>query len=179
MSVLTIVLLVLVILIALLLIIASVSSKEYVIEEEITIGQPVQKLYDYLRHLKNQDYYSKWVMMDPQAKKEYTGTDGTVGFIASWDSENKQVGKGAQEIIQLKEGERIDLEVRFEKPFKATAYAYFLIQPANGGQSKVIWGFRGTRNLLMKVMHLLINMKKMIGNDLATGLRNLKTVMEK
>jgi hypothetical protein len=26
-------------------------------------------------------------------KKEYTGTDGTVGFISAWDSENKELGR--------------------------------------------------------------------------------------
>jgi hypothetical protein len=33
-------------------------------------------------------------MMDPNAKMEYKGTDGTVGFISAWDSKIKYVGKG-------------------------------------------------------------------------------------
>ena len=40
------------------------------------------------------DYYSKWVMTDPNKRMTYTGTDGTEGFAAAWDSNIKQAGKG-------------------------------------------------------------------------------------
>jgi len=34
----------------------------------------------------------------------YTGNDGTVGFVLAWDSTNKSVGKGEQEITNVEEG---------------------------------------------------------------------------
>ena len=37
-------------------------------------------------------------MMDRNVKKSFKGTDGTVGFVAAWDSDNKKVGKGEQEV---------------------------------------------------------------------------------
>jgi hypothetical protein len=112
-------------------------------------------------------------------KRDYKGTDGTAGFIYFWDSENKQVGKGEQEIIKITEGERIDYEIRFIKPFAGTSSSYMATEPVSPGQTKVIWVFKGMRNYPMKIMHLLLNLKKMLGKDLATGLATLKTVLEK
>ena len=46
-------------------------------------------------------------------------------------------------------------------------------------QTKVKWGFNGKMNYPMNLMLVLMNMDAMIGKDLATGLQNLKAVLEK
>lgn len=109
---------VIVILIAILLVVALFVSKEYSVEREVTINKPKGEVFTYVKNLKNQDRYNKWVMMDPKVKRDYRGSDGTVGFVATWDSDNSDVGKGEQEIKNITEGQRMDMEVRFEKPLK-------------------------------------------------------------
>src|SRR5690348_10023775 len=84
--------------IVLLLIIAIFLKKEYTVERSITINKPKQQIFDYVKLLKNQDNFSAWAKLDPNMKKEYHGTDGTVGFVSAWDSDKKDVGKGEQEI---------------------------------------------------------------------------------
>jgi predicted small secreted protein len=79
-------------LIALMLIVALFLKKEYNLHREIIINKPVKEVFDYLKHIKNQDRFSKWVMTDPDMKKTYKGTDGTVGFVYAWDSTNKRAG---------------------------------------------------------------------------------------
>jgi hypothetical protein len=79
--------------VALFLIIALLTRKEYTVKREITINAPLQKVFDYLKYLKNQDNYNKWVMVDPAMKKDYKGTDGTEGFIYAWNG-NKKAGEG-------------------------------------------------------------------------------------
>lgn len=122
MNILIIILAIIASLIAIILIAALFIKKEYTIEREVAINKPKQEVFSYIRFLKNQDHYSKWVMTDPAMKKEFKGTDGTVGFVYAWDG-NKKAGKGEQEIMKITEGERIDIEVRFVKPFEATAAA--------------------------------------------------------
>ncbi|MBA2761849.1 MAG: polyketide cyclase, partial [Segetibacter sp.] len=61
MNTLKIILLVILIIIAIPLIIALFVSKEYNIEREITINKPKQEVFNYVKNLKNQDNYSKWV----------------------------------------------------------------------------------------------------------------------
>jgi uncharacterized protein YndB with AHSA1/START domain len=154
-------------------------KKEYAVEREVTINKPKQEVFDYLKFLKNQDNYSVWATMDPKMKKEYRGTDGTVGFVSAWDSEKGDVGKGEQEIKKITEGERIDFELRFMKPFESTEPAYMITESTADNQTKVKWGFSGKMKYPMNLMLLCMNMEEMIGKDLETGLNNLKTTLEK
>ena len=165
--------------IALLLITALFTKKEYAVEREVTINKPKSAVFEYIKQLKNQDSYSVWATRDPNMKKEFKGLDGTVGFVSSWDSEKKEVGKGEQEIKKIAEGERIDFELRFIKPFEATDNAYMVTESAGDNQTKVKWGFNGKMKYPMNLMLLFVNMDEMLGKDLATGLSNLKTQLEK
>ncbi len=165
-------------LIALVLIVALFVKKEYTIEREVTIAKPKQEVFDYIKLLKNQANYSVWVKKDPNAKMEYKGTDGTVGFVSSWDG-NSDVGKGEQEIKKITEGERIDLGLHFIEPMEGVADAYFATTAIDSSQTKVKWSFHNKVKYPFNIICLFMDMDKMIGNDLAGGLTNLKTVLEK
>ncbi len=145
---------------------------------EIVINKPNAEVFNYIKHLKNQDNYSKWGSMDPNMKKDYRGTDATVGFVSAWEG-NKKVGTGEQEIKGIEEGRKLDTELRFVKPFKSVAQSSMTTQAVDNNSTKVSWGFEGNMNYPMNVMKLFMNMEKAIGNDFAIGLSNLKTVLEK
>ena len=164
-------------LITLLLIIALFIKKEYVIKRKIVINKSSEEVYKYIKFLRNQENYSKWVMADPGMKKEFTGTDGNTGFVYAWDSENKNVGKGEQEIIRLAEGERVDSEIRFIKPFEGIATTSMLIEPASERQTRVIWSMSGKNNYPMNLM--IPFMDNLLGKDLQMSLDNLKSILEK
>lgn len=178
MSILAIILLALGLIVVLILVVASFSSNEYSIERAITINKPKHDVFGFIMLLKNQDLYNKWVMTDPGMKKEYRGIDGTVGFVYAWDSNNKQVGKGEQEIKNIVEDERLDCEVRFIKPFEGVAKVTMITEFATGNNTKLKWVFSGLRNYPMKIMHLVLNLQKMLAKDLETSLNNLKKVLE-
>lgn len=171
------ILIVVVIIIAIVLIAALFVKKDYTIEQEITINKPKQEVFDYVKYLKNQDNYSKWVMLDPAMKKDFRGTDGTVGFVYAWDSQNKNAGKGEQEISSLKEGQEVNMEVRFERPFKNTANTFITTQAVSPTETKVRWGMRGKNSYPMNLMNVFI--PGILGKDLATSLATLKGILEK
>lgn len=164
--------------IALLLITALFVGKEYAVEREVIINKPKAEVFAYVKMLKNQDNFSVWAQMDPDMIKEYRGTDGTVGFVSAWDSQKEDVGKGEQEIKNIVEGERLDFELRFLKPFEATDNAYMVTETAGENQTKVKWGFNGAMPYPMNLMLLGMDMEKMIGGDLQAGLDNLKNSLE-
>jgi hypothetical protein len=118
-------------------------------------------------------------MTDPNSKKTHKGLDGTVGFVYGWESENKNVGQGEQEIIAIKEGERVDFELRFIKPFENKSNAAITTEPVGAGQTKVKWYFMGERGYIMKLMHLLLRLEKILGTDMVISLNTMKGVMEK
>jgi hypothetical protein len=165
--------------IALLLIIALFTKKEYALHRDIIIKKPQSVVFDYVRHLKNQDYFSKWVMTDPHMKKTFKGTDGTVGFVYAWDSKNKQAGAGEQEIIEIKEGEKINIEVRFLRPLSGLAYIPFITKSISEQETKLTWGMSSKMKYPMNIMLLVMNIEKVLGNDLQVSLENLKTILEK
>jgi uncharacterized membrane protein len=171
------ILLVVVILIALPLVAALFVKKAYTVEREVVIAKPKQEVFAYIKLLKNQNEFSKWAKMDPDMVKTFKGEDGTVGFVSAWDSKKDDVGAGEQTIAKITEGERIDYNLHFIRPFESDQTCYLTTEAA-GDQTKVKWGFNGSMPYPMNVLLLVMDMEKMIGDDLQTGLNNLKVIME-
>jgi len=165
-------------LIALLLLIALFTKKSYTISREFLIEKPVREVFTYIKHLKNQDHYSKGVMTDPNMKKQYRGMDGTPGFIYSWDG-NKQAGKGEQEIKKIIEDKKLDVEIRFIRPFEGIAQAPLKTQSLSSNQTRVTWGMSSSMKYPMNIMLMFIDMNKLLGKDLDESLRNLKSILER
>ena len=163
--------------IVLALVVALFVSKEYSVKREITINKPSQEVFDYVKFVKNQEHYNKWVMMDPDMKKDYKGTDGTVGFVYAWDSQKDDVGKGEEEIKLLEDGKKIDLEVRFVRPFEGLAMTEMTTEALSPTQTKVSWGMSGQSTYPMNLTNAI--MDRMLGADLDESLQKLKGILEK
>jgi hypothetical protein len=171
------ILIVIVALVAIVLIIAIFPKKEYTVGRDVVINKPKQQVFDYIKMLRNQDNFSKWAKMDPGMQKSYNGTDGTVGFLSAWDSE--KVGKGEQQITNIRDGERIDFALHFIKPMEGKADAHMTTETVSEQQTKVNWVINGKMNYPMNILLLFMDMDKILGKDLNEGLVNLKTVVEK
>jgi len=165
-------------LIVLALIVGLFTEKDYSVEREIVINKSKSEVFEYIKYLKNQDNFSKWSSMDPTMKKEFKGTDGTVGFISSWESENDQVGVGEQEITMIDEGKRIEYALRFFEPFESSEMAYMEVEEVENNKSKVTWGFKGQMNYPMNLMLLTMDFEAMLGADFEYGLQELKKILE-
>ncbi|NMP31171.1 SRPBCC family protein [Thalassotalea sp. M1531] len=159
-------------------IIALFVKSSYEVEREVLINQPKSTVFGYVKYLKNQDYFSKWAQIDPEMTKSFQGTDGEVGFISAWQSEHPDVGHGEQEIMAMVDGERIDYQLRFLKPFEAVSPAYMITENAGENQTKVKWAFQGNMDYPMNIMLLFMDFEKIIGDDLQLGLDNLKVILE-
>lgn len=177
MQILLIVLAVVLGLVALVFVLALFTKKEYRVSRHISIQKPVSEVYEYVRQLKNHDRFNKWTMHDPDMKRTYSGTDGTVGFVYAWDG-NKRAGKGEQEITGLRENERVDIEIRFERPFKAVSQAHMDLSAESPTQTRVTWGFHSKMNYPMNAILLFMNMDKALGADMETSLLTLKQNLE-
>lgn len=163
--------------IALVLILAILAPKTYDVFRTVQISRPKADVFNYLRSLKNMDDWSPWAKKDPKMEKKFTGTDGEVGSISYWNG-NKDVGEGEQEIKKIIDGERIESELRFLKPWKSTSDCYTQVEDIGNGKTKVTWGFSGKNKFPMSIMMLFMSMDKMVGKDFEQGLASLKTIME-
>ena len=168
-------LIVLAIIVVIPLFIALFIKREYRIQREIIINKPVHQVFDYVKYLKNQESYSKWVMMDPEMKKDYRGMDGTVGFIYAWNGNNK-AGEGEQEIKSMVENKRLDIEIRFKRPFKGIANTPLITDVVSENETRITWGMSGQYAYPMNLITLFID--SILGKDLEISLNNLKTILE-
>ena len=176
MNIIIIMLLVVAGIIALLLIIALLMKREHFVNREIIINAPRQKVFDYLKLLKNQDKFNKHAKADPDRKEEFKGTDGTVGYIYAW-SGNKNAGEGEKEIKKIIEGKSIETEIRFVKPMTTSATIIMETESLSENQTKVSWSNTGTLNYPLNIMIPMF--EKMFAKDMDSSLATLKNILEK
>lgn len=166
----------LVVVIALFLIVALFVKKEFSVEKEVVINKPKQEVFDYVKLVKNQEYYTVWTEDDPEVKRTYTGTDGTLGFIGAWKSNKNE---GQQQITNIVDGERIDLKITFIKPFAGEDVAYSTFTAVSANQTKVVNGFKGEVMYPFNLVCAIVGMDAMMGTTIQRNLNNLKSILEK
>ncbi len=169
----------LVFLVLLALFVALFLPSDFQVERSAMINQPRDTVFNYVKYLKNQEIYGVWWKADPKMTKEYSGTDGQPGFIASWNSNKEDVGAGQQKIMALQEGKRIDLELQFFEPFESTNKSFITTQNIEANTTRVSWGISGQMPYPTNLMGLFIDMEAQLGSDLEKGLKNLKRILEK
>src|SRR5436190_10535213 len=176
MNILLTILLILAGIIAALLLIGLFMKKEHYVKREIIINAPRQKVFDYLRLLKNQDEFNKHAMVAPDRDREFKGTDGTVGYIYAWKG-NKSAGEGEKEIKNIIEGKRIETEIRFIKPMRVTATIIMETESLSDNQTKVSWTNAGTLKYPINIM--IPMMEKNVSKGMDDSLLTLKGIFEK
>jgi len=123
------------------------------------------------------DNWSPWAKIDPNMKVTYDGPSSGEGAAYSWDGNNK-AGAGKMTITKSQPAKQIVIRLEFLKPFKATNQAEFAFEP-KGNDTLVTWTMTGTKNFMMKAVHLMMNMDKLLGPDFEKGLAEMKAVVEK
>ena len=169
---------VLILLVAVVVILAFAVSPDYKVEREITINRPKSDVFDYVKKIKNQNQWGPWLKKDPSMKQEYRGNAGYVGFVSAWKSDNPEVGEGEQEIKNIVEGSRMDVELRFKQPFASTNQGFMTTEATGENSTIVRWGFSGSMPRPMTILLLMIDMDKEVGKEFEDGLSNLKRIME-
>lgn len=159
------------------LIVALFIPKSYTVSVSETIDQPKQLVFDYVRMLNNQTNYSVWVMEDPDLHPEIVGTDGTVGAIQKWNSKLENVGEGEQEITILTP-ERMDVEIRFKRPFEGTAQAATLFKAISENQTLITSEFYSNSRYPVNLPSYLFG-RKMMREAQLNNLQNIKRILEK
>ncbi|WP_289063580.1 SRPBCC family protein [uncultured Zobellia sp.] len=164
--------------VVLIFVLSLIAPKTYNVFRTVEVAKSKPEVFQYLKSLKKMDEWSPWAKKDPNMEKRFTGTDGEVGCTSYWNG-NKEVGEGEQEIKNIIDGERIESELRFLKPFKSTSDCYLQVDDASNGKTKVTWGFSGKHKFPMNIMMLFMSMDKAVGKDFEAGLASLKENLEK
>lgn len=166
------ILLILLAIIALPLIAALFIPNQSSSEGQIVVNKPKLEVFDYIKQVKNQDHFGVWQLSDPGMKTTSEGIDGTEGFRYSWDSE--KLGKGAQVITHIVEGERMESDMFFFDVDDSASKAYFTTEEQSPNQTIVKWGISWRTPYPWNIMNAFYNMD----DDFQQGLKKLKEIVE-
>lgn len=169
--------LVLVALLAVVLVYAATRPNTFRVERSLTIQAPPEKIFAHLQDFRRWGDWSPWDRIDPAMKRTYSGAESGLGAAYAWEG-NNNIGAGRMEIAESVPSTRIRIAMHFLRPMEARNTAEFTLQ-LDGDGTTVTWAMYGPNNYLGKLIHVFINMDRMIGGNFETGLANLKTLAER
>jgi uncharacterized protein YndB with AHSA1/START domain len=162
--------------IAAVLIYAATKPDTFRIERSTTIKATPERISVFLTDFKQWAAWSPWEGKDPAMTRTYSGAASGKGAIYGWEG-NKNVGTGRMEVLEV-QPQKVTIKLDFLKPFEAHNTTEFTLQP-QGESTQLTWAMHGPANLMTKVVHVFMNMDKMVGPDFEAGLANLKAAAEK
>lgn len=160
-----------------LLVLARFLPRKMEIVVSTIINASKEKVWNYVKILDNQRFYSVRVMADPNVKLSQWWIDGTVWATQARESNDKNVGKGEQEITSIVEWTSYEVEIRFERPMKATNYAKTSLEELDVNHTKVSTSFRWDSPWPMNLMALFFKPK--LTKEMQQNMDNLKKELEK
>ncbi len=172
-----IIVIVVLIVVAGILIHAATKPNDFRVQRSLAIKAPPEKIYALIADLKGWQAWSPYEKKDPAMKRTLSGAPSGKGAVYEWEG-NKNVGAGRMEIIEANVPSKVVIKLDFLKPFEAHNTAEFTMVPS-GDNTTVTWAMYGPSPYMMKVMGTFMNMDRMVGDDFAVGLANLKALAEK
>jgi uncharacterized protein YndB with AHSA1/START domain len=155
---------------------ASTRPDTFRVQRSARINAPPDKIFRLIADYRNWPEWSPYEGRDPEMKRTFSGAPSGKGAKYAWEG-NKNVGTGEMEIIDTTPN-KVLIKLDFMKPFEAHNIAEFTLEP-RGDATNVTWAMHGPVPLIGKVMHMVMDVDKMIGNDFAAGLEKMKAAAEK
>ena len=168
---------VLAIAIAIILILAAAKPDRFRVQRATTVKAPPERIFPLINDFHQCATWSPYENKDPAMKRSYSGTASGKGAVYAWEG-NKNVGSGRMEILDASAPAKIVIKLDFFTPFEGHNTAEFTMLP-QGDATNVTWLMYGPLPFMGKIMHVFINMDRMVGKDFEIGLANLKRLAEK
>jgi uncharacterized protein YndB with AHSA1/START domain len=172
---------VLAIAIAIVLILAATKPDTFRVQRATTVEAPPEKIFPLINDFHQWGTWSPYENKDPAMKRSYSGAASGKGAVYAWDG-NKSVGSGRMEILDTSAPSKIVIKLDFFTPFEGHNTAEFTMLPqgdATNVTTNVTWLMHGPSPFMGKIMHVFINMDRMVGKDFEIGLANLKKLAER
>jgi uncharacterized protein YndB with AHSA1/START domain len=168
---------VLAIAIAILLILAATKPDTFTVRRATTVKAPPERIFPLINDFHQWGTWSPYETKDPAMKRSYSGAASGNGAVYAWQG-NKNVGSGRMEILDSSVPSKIVIKLDFFAPFEGHNTAEFTMLP-QGDVTNVTWLMHGPVPFMGKIMHVLMNIDRMVGKDFEIGLANLKRLTEK
>jgi uncharacterized protein YndB with AHSA1/START domain len=162
--------------VAVVLMLAAGQPDVFRVQRSTTVAAPPAAVYPLIADFRRWAAWSPWEAKDPAMKRSYGAVTAGEGAEYAWEG-NRDVGKGRMRITEARAPSRVALALDFEQPFEAHNTVEFTLEPAPAG-TEVTWTMQGPTPFLAKIVHVFVDMDRMVGGDFEAGLAKLKTVAE-
>ena len=176
-EIIVIIAIVLVVAIAIILILAATKPDTFSVQRATVVKAPPERIFPLINDFHQWGTWSPYENKDPAMKRSYSGVASGKGAVYAWEG-NKNVGSGRMEILDASAPSKIVIKLDFFSPFEGHNTAEFTMLP-QGDATNVTWLMHGPAPFMGKIMHVFINMDRMVGKDFEAGLANLKRFTEK
>lgn len=166
-----------VIVVAGVLVYAATRPDTFRVHRSATIKAPPEKIYPFINDFRQWAEWSPYEKKDPDMKRTYGSNTSGKGAVYEWAG-NSNVGSGRITIADTSPPSRILIKLDMLSPIEAHNNVAFTLVPQGDGTA-VTWDMAGPVPYFAKILHLFINMDKMVGTDFEAGLSNLKALAEK
>jgi Polyketide cyclase / dehydrase and lipid transport len=146
------------------------------VERSLLVPAAAGVIFPLVNTVRNWELWSPWMAQDPAVKITYGEKESGAGAGYSWESSNRNVGKGHMSLTESREDQYIATSIDFMT--MGLAKGYFRFDSVAGG-TLVTWGMVCSmgQHPLRKVMGLM--MDKWVGKDFEKGLENIKRIVGK
>jgi len=162
--------------IAVVLAYAATRPDRFQIQRSTSIRASADRIFPLINDLRAFNSWNPFEKKDPNGKGTYAGPPSGAG--AGYAFESTQAGTGRLEIVDIAAPSRVTMRLIMLKPLHADNRVDFTLEP-QGDATRVTWAMDGQVPFVGKVIHLFVDMDKMVGWDFEAGLADLKALTEK
>lgn len=169
-------LIVLAVLVGLFVIIGLMLPGRVHLARSVEIDAPASQVYPLIDGYQRFNEWSPWANLDPATRYEYSGPERGVGARMEWQSDSREVGAGAQEIISA----QVDRSVRTRLTFEGQgeAEATMELEPTGSG-TLATWSLEMDLGLNPVTRWIGLMIEGPVGADYERGLAQLKALAER
>lgn len=143
---------------------------QYTVSKTTEINVPVDSVYNYVVTFKDREQWDPWIELDPAAESKIE--DG------KWSWNGEIIGKGELSIIEKEQNKMIKSQLKFISPQEIASDIYWHFDVIDSNTTKVKWSNEGDLDYPMGRYYGLF-IEDLLGNSFQTGLKNLKSELEK
>jgi Polyketide cyclase / dehydrase and lipid transport len=155
---------------------ATTRPDRFEVQRSASIRASADRIFPLINDLRTFNTWNPFDKKDPNVKGTYSGPESGRG--ATYAFESSQAGTGRIEIADAAPPSRVTMRLVMTKPLAADNRVQFILQP-QGDTTRVTWAMDGDVPFVGKLIHLFIDMDRMVGQEFTAGLAELKAKAER
>ena len=156
---------------------AAIKPDVFRVVRATTIKARPEAIFPLIEDFRRWGAWSPYEQKDPAMKRTYSGAAHGKGAVYAWEGD-RNVGAGSMEITETSPPSMVTFNLDFTRPFTAHNVVTFTLAP-KGDSTQVTWAMEGPVPFMAKVMHVFVDMDRMVGKDFEAGLANMKAAAER